>query len=120
MREIEFREIFRDKCPMCGCKNKIHTELIDQYGKFVGYTLKCCGCGSYREFLLDRDSDKTPHLSYKNGKQTCIQPSGCPHFQTCKLYHKKMIPDKDEYTIPDKPVMKTKVLTILHLNERFL
>lgn len=90
MREFEFREIYRQKCFICGCKNKVHTELLDHSGKFVGYALKCCACGDVHEFLLNYEENGKKGLSslyYKKGKQTCIQPSFCPHTD-CELYGK--------------------------------
>lgn len=86
MREIEFREIFRAKCSNCGCKNKVHSELMDENNKFVGYGLKCCNCGKYTEYLLDVENNGTPHASYKVGFQSCINPSFCPYKgNKCKL-----------------------------------
>lgn len=79
MREIEFREIFANKCHNCGCKNKVHTELFDG-NKFVGYSIKCCNCGKYDEYLLDVENNGKPHRSYRVGKQSCIQPSYCRFF----------------------------------------
>lgn len=86
MREIEFREIFRAKCPNCGCKNKVHSELMDEDNKFKGYSLKCCNCGKYTEYLLDVENNGIPHMSYRVGFQSCIQPSYCKYSGTeCKL-----------------------------------
>lgn len=86
MREIEMREIINAKCPVCGCRNKLHTEIIDSNNEFLGYTLKCCGCGNTGPFLLDYQSngqcgEKPSHP----GKSMCIQPSRCMH-KDCPLY----------------------------------
>lgn len=86
MREFEKYEMFKTKCPVCGSKNKVHTELMNRQDKFVGYSLKCCNCGGYKQFLLDYDTNgKEQMLPYKNGKQRCIQPSYCPR-KDCPLY----------------------------------
>lgn len=102
MREFESREIFRAKCIVCGCKNKVHTELLDRSGKFVGYNLKCCACGNSNDFMLNYEDNgvysPSPFGPYRKGRQTCIQPSFCPR-KDCKLYgtckkNKKPKPDK--------------------------
>ena len=86
MREFEKYEMFKAKCPVCGCKNKVHTELMNREEKFVGYSLKCCNCGNYNQFLLDYETNGSQSVGpYHNGKQTCIQPSYCPR-KDCKLY----------------------------------
>lgn len=86
MREFEKYEMFKTKCPVCGSKNKVHTELMNNYNKFVGYSLKCCNCGNYNQFLLDYETNgKMSKIPYKNGKQRCIQPSYCPK-KDCPLY----------------------------------
>lgn len=86
MREFEKYEMFKAKCPVCGSKNKVHTELMSRDGSFVGYSLKCCNCGNYNEFLLDYQTNgKIKYLPYQNGKERCIQPSYCPR-KDCPLY----------------------------------
>lgn len=89
MREFEMFEIKKAKCPVCGCKNKVHTELLDTNGHFVGYTLKCCACGYHSEFFLDYPNNGTRHPAYREGRQMCIQPSFCPWRNECKLYRGK-------------------------------
>ena len=86
MREFEKYEMFKTKCPVCGSKNKVHTELMNYHNKFVGYSLKCCNCGNYNQFLLDYDTNGTKNkVPYKDGTQRCIQPSYCPR-KDCPLY----------------------------------
>ena len=86
MREFEKMEMFKIKCPVCGSKNKVHTELMNKDSKFVGYSLKCCNCGNYNQFLLDHDTNgKENNLPYSQGLQRCIQPSFCPR-KDCALY----------------------------------
>lgn len=89
MREIEMFEINKMKCPVCGCRNKVYTELLDPSGHHVGFSLKCCACGSYKEFLHDRQYNGAPHPCYHSGRQRCIQPSYCPQRLHCKLYIQK-------------------------------
>lgn len=79
MREFEMFEIRKQKCFICGCKNKVHTEILDNHDRLVGYSLKCCGCGGYKEFFIDAQNNGKPHPAYHNGKQTCIMMSFCPH-----------------------------------------
>ena len=91
MREFERREIFTSKCIICGCKNKIHTELLNRNNKFVGYSLTCCGCGNKHDFMLDyQDNGSTDpvvvSMDYHKGRQRCIRPSYCPRTD-CKLYN---------------------------------
>lgn len=100
MREFEKYEIYKTKCPVCGSKNKVHTELINIRGKFAGYSLKCCNCGNYNQFLLDYETNGKEGLyPYKNGKQRCIQPSYCPRTD-CPLYGKCDM-DKDDVEFND-------------------
>ena len=87
MREFEKYEMVKIKCPVCGCKNKVHTELLDKNNVFKGYSLKCCACGNYNRFLLnyeDNGNSDRENVLY-NGKQRCIQSSFCPR-KDCKLY----------------------------------
>jgi len=86
MREFEKYEMFKTKCPVCGSKNKVHTELMNINDNFAGYSLKCCNCGNYNQFLLDHHTNgRVIQWPYKNGKQRCIQFSYCPR-KDCALY----------------------------------
>jgi hypothetical protein len=91
MREFEKMEMFKIKCPVCGSRNKVHTELMNKFNKFVGYSLKCCNCGNYNQFLLDHETNGKEHnLPYRQGKERCIQPSycnkkDCPLHGTCNM-----------------------------------
>lgn len=86
MREFEMNEIFKEKCHVCGCRNKVHAELKDIHDNLVGYSLKCCGCGNYREFMLDyKDNGKNIQRNFKSVNQKCLQPSYCPRTD-CPLY----------------------------------
>ena len=102
MREFEKWELAVWKCPVCGCKNKIHTQLIDpNTQEYVGYTLKCCACGDYHEFFNEHESNGVQgRPNFKYGRQRCIQMSFCPH-KDCKLYG--TCTPKDPCKQPKKP-----------------
>jgi hypothetical protein len=101
MREFEMYEIAKYKCIVCGCKNKVHTELLDRNKRFRGYSLKCCGCGNTTRFLLNYDENGKGESSfYINGHQRCIQPSFCPH-KDCELYGTC---NMDDYKTPNRNV----------------
>ena len=86
MREFEMYEIFKEKCHVCGCRNKVHAELIDKSDKLIGYSLKCCGCGNYKEFMLDyHDNGKNITHDFRIANQKCLQPSHCPR-KDCPLF----------------------------------
>jgi len=99
-REFELRELRSIKCPICGSRNKLHTELLDPRNReFVGYTFKCCSCGHVTEMLLDAKNNGKSHESYVSGRSMCIQPSFCPHTE-CP-FHGYGWPDGSGY-LPDK------------------
>lgn len=125
MREFEKYEMIKAKCPVCGCKNKVHTDLLDIDGKFKGYSLKCCGCGNYNEFLLNyEDNGKESKPICRKGKQTCVQPSFCPR-KDCKLYgtFRKRLRDKNnegnsnKNQVPDKQLCNENKLSIEVYNQ---
>lgn len=91
MREFERLEISKWKCIICGCKNKVHTELLNDAKNFVGYRLKCCGCGNVNDFMLNYKENGKPEpcnseMNLHPGRQRCIRMSYCPH-KDCKLYN---------------------------------
>lgn len=97
MREFERTEVMREKCHICGCKNKLHTNLINKSGKIVGYTLRCCNCGRTIQYL--NPENNVIGQKYYKGTQKCIQESYCPHkncplYGTCGRNKKKPINDK--------------------------
>ena len=104
MREFEKYEMVKQKCHICGCKNKVHTELINRQGQFAGYSLKCCNCGRTDVFYLDHQTNGLPDNfhPYVNGKQRCIQPSYCPK-KDCPLYGKSSM-DMGDIDFKDPPV----------------
>jgi hypothetical protein len=108
MREFEKFEIFKTKCPVCGSRNKVHTEIMNADKELVGYSLKCCGCGNYNQFLLDYITNgKRKKLPYINGEEICIQPSYCPKVD-CPLYKKcKDKPDKNPRPTRNKEEINT-------------
>ena len=78
--------IFKLKCPICGCNNKLFTQRLDDSNKPVGYKLICCGCGNKTVFTTSHMSGAD--IDTKNahdGKSICFQPSFCKH-TNCKLY----------------------------------
>ena len=89
MREIELYEIFKFKCPVCGARNKVYTELLDYHCKFVGYSLKCCKCGAYKEFFLDYYNNGKIHPDYHSGEQYCMMLQFC-NWKDCKIRGKKL------------------------------
>lgn len=88
MREFEKWEMANMKCPICGCRNKIHTQLISpQTNEFVGYTVKCCACGHLTEFFNEHKSNGfSERPDYIPGPQRCIKRMFCPH-RDCMLYN---------------------------------
>lgn len=77
-REFSKSEIIRQKCSICGGKNKKFTEIING-----GYKLTCCNCGHINTFFNSNESI----LSYTNGREICIQVTTCNH-KSCKYYCK--------------------------------
>lgn len=111
MREYEKYEIVKTKCSVCGCKNKVHTELLDNKNTFVGYSLKCCACGHINTFYLDMEKNGTKEpRRYFQGKETCMMSSYCPRRNECKLYTNsddepiKNVCDDPYYIPPIKPI----------------
>ena len=73
--------IFKLKCPICGCNNKLFTQRLDDSNKPVGYKLICCGCGNKTVFTTSHMSGAD--IDTKNahdGKSICFQPSFCNTF----------------------------------------
>lgn len=100
-REFELRELRSIKCPICGSRNKLHTELLDATkSELMGYTFKCCSCGHVTEMLIDAKNNGTSHASYVKGRSMCIQPSFCPHTE-CP-FHGYGWPDGTGYLPDDK------------------
>ena len=104
MRIFEKYEMKKQKCHICGCRNKVHTELLNRQGRFVGYKLKCCNCGRVDTFYLDYPSNGCPCVQrehdYIEGKDRCIQSTYCPRTD-CKLYGKNALDDDSNEFKPD-------------------
>ena len=63
-REFATSEVIRQKCSICGSKNKLYTEI--QYkGIHYGYMLTCCNCGHVDIFM---DSLNGPSGLFDNDK----------------------------------------------------
>ena len=83
-REFSTSEIIRQKCSICGIKNKIYTELIYN-GKYCGYKLTCCNCGHVDTFIID-DDQIASHV-YTKGREVCIHLTICKN-KRCPYYGK--------------------------------
>lgn len=115
MREFELRELRSIKCPICGCRNKLHTELVDETTReLFGYTFKCCACGHVTEMLIDAKNNGIPHASYVQGRSMCIQPSFCPHTEC--IFHGYGWPDGTGY-LPDEKDCDTKCSVCPHISD---
>lgn len=132
MREFERYEAFDAKCPVCGARNKVYTEMVDTYtNKHIGFTLKCCFCGKFTEFYNEHSTNGgpiTPNMrSRKSNVQYCVQHAFCP-FKDCKLYGKNVLDlnkmpkgevppfnhdkdDKDKYPFSQAQISLDKELT---------
>jgi hypothetical protein len=80
-REFSKSEIIRQKCSICGTKNKKFTELV-RNDKMCGYKLTCCNCNHTDTFLNDTSDTKTT-----KGREVCLQVSTCNN-RTCEHYRK--------------------------------
>ena len=83
-REFAKSEIIRQKCSICGSKNKRFVELV-QDGKMCGYELICCNCNHIDTFFNDMKVNTKTNI--KRGREVCIHvsPCGC---NPC-IYYKK-------------------------------
>ena len=101
MREYARYEYAKEKCPICGCRNKVFTPVYDddacncdrckcgeREAFNVGFQLKCCNCGFVRVYRTSYLHNGDPLRSEKDlvrGRDVCFQPSPCPH-KNCPLY----------------------------------
>lgn len=85
-REFATDEIIRQKCSICGSKNKLYTQITYK-GVQYGYMLTCCNCGHVDTFM---DSYKSPagtvEGQLQNGYEVCIQLTTCKNTK-CKYYN---------------------------------
>ena len=91
-REFATSEIIRQKCSICGSKNKLYTEI--QYkGLHYGYMLTCCNCGHVDIFMdsLNGPSGLLDSL-FQKGKEICIQLTTCKKTE-CKFHGKSSLWD---------------------------
>ena len=90
MRFIWTRQILKWKCFICGSRNKIFTELLDECGNPCGYTLKCCNCGYVHRYIgspnnfIDENNNNV-----KQGESYCIRLRFCPR-KNCIYRHKEL------------------------------
>jgi len=94
-REFAKSEIIRQKCSICGIKNKLFTELVYE-GKMIGYKLTCCNCGQCDTFFFN-DDHIAPHL-YNKGREVCIQVTTCknkkcPYYRLYSLHQASLMID---------------------------
>ncbi len=82
-REFSKSEIIRQKCSICGNKNKKFTEILHQ-SQMCGYILTCCNCGHVDRFY---DESKFIDVAVGKGREICIQVTTCNN-KRCKYYKK--------------------------------
>ena len=83
-REFSKSEIIRQKCSICGSKNKRFTQIL-QDGKTCGYRLTCCNCNHVDTFY---NKDYSTDIgSTTKGLEVCIQVTTC-NCKACKYYKK--------------------------------
>ena len=91
-REFATSEVIRQKCSICGSKNKMYTEF-NYKGVHYGYQLTCCNCGHVDQFM---DAYKSPAGivmgAFARGKEVCIRFQDCTHSE-CPYYNKGSIWD---------------------------
>ena len=86
-REFATSEIIRQKCSICGSKNKLYTEITFK-GIHYGYYLTCCNCGHVDTFIEDQNGPSGMlDALFHRGREICIQNTTCTH-KDCK-YHGK-------------------------------
>lgn len=100
MREFAKSEIIRQKCSICGSKNKLYTEFTYQ-GLHYGYDLTCCNCG-HTDTFIDSENGVGGLIRgwMKEGKRACIQLTTCtkvkcPFYKNSKLWDDDTILDED-------------------------
>lgn len=91
-RKFAKSEIIRQKCSICGSKNKLYTEIIYS-GIHYGYMLTCCNCG-HVDIFMKENTDPSGILGsiYHKGKEQCIQLTTC-HNKECRYYGKSSLWD---------------------------
>lgn len=107
-REFQWDEIIPQKCPNCGARNKVYTNLVNRYNhKHAGRTLKCCECGYEQKFMGTVCDEKfTMDQDTITDGQYCIRLTYCIHYlkKSCPLWNKELkdylkdgkLVDKDE------------------------
>lgn len=93
-REFQWDEIIPQKCPNCGARNKVYTNLINKYTrKHAGRTLKCCECGYEQKFIGTACDEKTTmdQDTISSGLY-CIRLTYCIHYlkKTCPLVNREL------------------------------
>lgn len=118
MREYARYEYAKEKCPICGCRNKVFTPVYEdeqsncdrckcgeREAYNVGFQLKCCNCGYIRVFRTNHLRNGNPFASEDDlvrGRDICFQPSpcykkDCPLYGTCPDFWKKYASDASDW-----------------------
>lgn len=97
MREFKMDELSTFRCRICGCKNKLYTDILLKETcyegswypcepKKIGYTTRCCNCGHVLEWI-DNNEHQIAHVNghTKAGKTFCIHHSPCKN-KKCKFW----------------------------------
>ena len=93
-REFKWDELIPQKCPNCGARNKVYTNLIHACtGRHAGRTIKCCECGFEQKFMgTVCDEKATMDQNTITKGQYCIRLTYCQHYLTksCPLWNKEL------------------------------
>lgn len=92
-REFSTSEIIRQKCSICGIKNKIYTDLIYKK-KHIGFMLTCCNCG-HKDIFMDSELS-AKNINYTTGQSVCIQVTTCNN-KACEYYGKYSLKTASDY-----------------------
>lgn len=103
MRAYERFEWYKEKCMICGCRNKVYSELLENItDRYIGFSLKCCACGHLRMYFNERSYNGRLEIpKYHIGKQECCRRQACPFRKRCMLWDRKVVPPDDGGFKPD-------------------
>ena len=94
LREFKWDEIIPQKCPNCGARNKVYTNLINRYTKkHAGRTLKCCECGYEQKFIgTPCDEMMTMDQNTITDGLYCIRLTYCQQYinKSCPLMNREL------------------------------
>lgn len=99
MREFANQELFRMKCPICGCLNKKYVPIMYKHVQF-GYAIHCCNCGHVEQFIEPPKSlgglYNGHFMAGEEKEQRCYALNECPH-KNCLLYGTYKADDNSGY-----------------------